>query len=533
MNEDLYYFDEESADRVCRFFEKFLHHWKGEHAGKLFQLLEWERYILRQVFGWKRKKDGTRRYRFAYIECPRKTGKSFFASGIALYLTCADNEPGAEVYSMACTTSQASITFENAKQMVSASPPLSKRIIPRRWHLEHPASKSTYKALSGERTGKHGLSVHGLIADEIHEYGPSEREVFSAMQTSMGHRRQPLTVCITTAGHGGDQTLCRELHEKAVQYLTGQVKPGDAEYDDTFFPVIHAADPNDDWQAEATWHKAIPGLGHTVSLDFIRREAIKAASSPAYLNEFLRLYLNVWTEQATRWLDLDLWDSRTGNVDLEALAGQPVICGLDTSQSYDLTAVVLIFPTADTWLVYPYLYAPRDTINRRSRDEGLHYRTWADAGHLIETPGSTTDFDRIEAQIIELASKYQILEVAYDPYNATSLVNHLEQAGITTVPVYQQYKEMSPAAKEIERRLVNGNILIHKNPVMRYCASNVEVESDKHGNIRPVKPQAKGKYAGTKQFCIDGIVAMIIAARRASLMDEPQTFDVTSLVSSC
>ncbi len=435
---------------------------------------------------------------------------------------------------MACTTEQAGFAFENAKAMAERFPSrkLRQAVQVKRWHIEHGPSKSKYKALSGKAKGKHGSNCHAVIADEVHEYGPAEREIFAALRTSMGHRQQPMTICITTAGYGGAQTLCKELHDKAVKYLTGQVQPGDSGYDDQFYPLIFAAPPDAPWDSEETWARAIPGLGETVSLSFMRAECVKAKESPAAENDFRRLYLCQWTSQSTRWFSLDTYDARTGPVDLEALAGQPCYVGIDLSNSFDLTAIALIFPQPEKWLVHVRCYCPADTVERRSRDEGLHYRQWADAGHLIATEGSTTDFDRIERDLIDLAGKFEVKELAYDPWNATSLINHLESAGIIAVPVYQQSKDMPIASKEFERRLVNGGILIDANPVTRFCAANVEVERDRHQNIRPKKPMAKGNYAGTKQLSIDAIVAIIIGVRRAMLHDvaAEEPIDVSQLI---
>lgn len=520
MVEDQYYFDEEAADRVCRFFETQLFHWKGEYAGKPFKLLPWQRKILRDVFGTKRKADHTRRYRFVYVEVPRKAGKTFFASGLAVYLTCADNEPGAEVYSAAMNREQSGYTLDNFKQAVYASRLLSKRIRVLQHKCEHPASRSRFKALSGEGKGSHGKNIHGLVIDELHEWvGKNAADLFEALVTSMGSRRQPLTCCITTAGHGGEITICRELHNKAEKYLSGEVKPGAESYDDTFYPVLYSVGKDEPWDDPETWRKANPSLGESVSVDYYRRECVKAKESAAYENTFRRLYLCQWTEQTTRWLSLDKYDACTKAISLDELEGEPCYLGVDLSQSYDLTAVVQVFPRPDGWIVYPHIYCPEDSVAERTREDAIPYSTWVKEGHLIPTPGKTVDYDRIEQDIVALAERFKVVEAAFDPYNAGPMIRHLENAGIEPcLTVDQNFRQMGPPSAELERRIVNGKITFHNNPVLRWAAANVEVKTHE-GQIRPIKPNAKGKYAGTAKYKIDPLVATILGISRAMLRD--------------
>jgi len=510
VDQDKYYFDNQAADRVCRFFETLLVHWKGEYAGQRFKLLPWQRKILRDIFGWKRKSDDLRRYRTVYIEVPRKAGKSFFASGIGLYLLLADNEQGAEVYSAANNTQQASITFDNAKKIISASAELSKRLKICRWHIEHPKSNSVLRCLSGKPKGKMGFSVSGLIFDEMHEQ--PDRELWDALTSSQGARRQPLNIVITTAGYGGDETICRELHNTAVKTLKGESE------DDTFYAAIFAAGAKDAWDDPKTWYKANPSLGVTVPEEFYHQECIKAKETPALENVFRRLYLNQWTEQQTRWLSLGLYDSCVAKFDEKQFDKQPCIVALDLSEIHDITALITIYPQADKWYVVPRLYMPEMQVDKRSKEDGIDYRQWVKDGHIIEIPkAEVIDHDFIVDEVMNLAVTNPIIEFGFDPYNANQITAKLDNAGITTVPVYQSYLAMSTACKEFERRLTTKQIVIQNNPCMRWMAGNVEVESDRHGNIRPVKPKAKGRYHGSNKYKVDGIVATIIGIARAML----------------
>jgi phage terminase large subunit-like protein len=449
---------------------------------------------------------------------PRKAGKTPYASGIALYLTAADGEPGAQVVAAATTREQASVCFRHAKEMVIASKRLQRHLTPKQFTIEHPASRSTFKVLSHEKKGGHGKNLHGLVVDELHEWtSPGSRDFFIALTTSMGSRSQPLTVIITTAGHGDEMTLCREYHNKAEKVLAGESE------DEEFYAAIFAADADGDYADPKQWRKANPSLGVTVSESYLKSEAIKAKEQPSFENEFRRLYLNQWTQTATRWLSLDHWDKCVAPLTYEGLRGGRCVLSLDLSTTYDLTAVNLIyFGDGQPWKVWPNIYCPAATINRRSKDDGVAYQEWQAAGHIIGTTGSkamTIDYERIQQDILRLANENEIVEVAYDPYNANSIISALEDAGLITVPVYQTARNMSSPSKELERRLVTGDIILPDNPALRQAAANVEVATDRHGNIQPVKPSAKGKYAGTAKYKIDPIISLVIGINRCMLLD--------------
>jgi phage terminase large subunit-like protein len=524
-----YYFDQKAAKRVCQFFERFLCHWKGSKAGQPFRLLAWQRQVLSDLFGWKRTADGTRRYRTAYIEVPRKNGKTLFISGILLYLLCGDDEPGAEVYAVANTRAQAGVAFKDCRSMVAASPALSKRLLLKQHTIEHPASNSVLASLSGESVGSHGKNIHGMSMDELHELkSQSGRDLYEALTTSMGARSQPLVIQITTAGNGGDDTICSQQHAKAMRYLSGEIVEGDDAYDDTFYACVYAADPSDDWTDPATWAKANPSLGEAVSEDYLRRECVKAKESPANENSFRRLYLNQWTETTTRWLKLDAFDACVRPVEASEVNGLACFVGTDLSTTYDMTAVVALYVAADgTWLVVPRLYIPRETARRRAREDGTPFPEWAEQGHVIETPGQTIDYAKIEADVRALAAGGRVREVAFDPFNAVRLMGDLDRSGITTVPVQQNFLGMSAACKEVERRMADRTIVFDLNPCLRWMASSVEVEFDRHMNLRPVKPNRRGSYAGTAKYSIDGIVATIVAASRA-MRHDPTTDEADS-----
>ena len=325
--ETTFHYDREEAERAVDFFSRFLTHIKGEWAGRPLKLSPWQAdEVIRPLFGWRRP-DGTRRYRMAYIEVPRKQGKSTLGAGIGLYLTFADGEPGAEIYSAASDRDQAAIVFDLGRQMVEQSPNLLKRSETYRRSIVVPATASSYKVLSAEAYSKHGLNAHGIIFDELH--AQPNRDLWDVLTTSTGARRQPLVVAITTAGWDRN-SICWEQHEYAERVRDGIIE------DPTFLPVLYNAEGLD-WQTPEAWAKACPSLGVTVQPEFLAAECKKAQEIPGFQNTFRRLYLNEWTQQAARWLDMATWDECAGlessDILRDSLRGNRCIAARETKPS--------------------------------------------------------------------------------------------------------------------------------------------------------------------------------------------------------
>lgn len=503
-----FWFDDEAADRAVTFFERFLRHVKGKWAGCKFELQPWQRdEIIRPLFGWKRS-DGTRRYRTAYIEVPRKNGKSTLAAGIALYLLFADGEMGAEVYSAAADRDQAAIVFETAKEMVLSSPALKKRAQVFKRSIVIPATMSSYKVLSADAPTKHGLNAHGIIFDELH--AQPNRELWDVLTTSTGAREQPLVVAITTAGYDRD-SICWEQHEYACKVLKRVIN------DPSFFAYIAAADEQDDWRDPATWRKANPGLGVTVKLEYLEQEARRAVEVPAYQNTFRRLHLNQWTQQAERWLDLAVWDATAGLVVDEDLAGRPCFVGLDLSTTTDMTAMVFLFPPAaegESYTVLPRFFLPGDGLREREQRDHVPYSTWARQGFVKLTEGNVIDYEVVRQQLHRDAERFRVLEVAYDPWNATQIALQLADDGFTMVQVRQGFATLSAPTKELMRLVLAGKLHHGGNPVLRWQADSMVVVQDPAGNIKPAKHKSTGR--------IDGMVATIMALDRAMRHEQPQ-----------
>jgi phage terminase large subunit-like protein len=501
MKRPEFYFDADAADRAAGFFDGFLRHSKGEWAGRPFRLLQWQREkVIRPLFGWKRA-DGMRRYRRAYIEIPRKNGKSTLASGIALYLLFADGEPGAEVYSAAADRDQAAICFEQARAMVEASPALSSRANLYKRAIVVQATRSSYKVLSADAYTKHGLNASGIVFDELH--AQPNRELFDVLVTSTGARRQPMMVMITTAGF--DRTsICWEQHEYARQVLA------DPTIDPSFFAFLAAADEADDWREPTTWAKANPSLGQTISLDYLAEECNRAIQSPAYQNTFRRLHLNQWTSQDERWLDMAAWDACA--LPLPDLTGRVCYAGLDLASTTDIAALCLAFPPVEEdephW-VLPLMFVPSDGLVGKGLRDRVPYDAWVRDGHLVATPGNVIDFGRIRATINELGKRYDIQEITFDRWGATQISQALQDDGFEMVEFGQGFASMSAPTRELMRLVLAGQIGHGGHPVLRWMADNLVVESDAAGNLKPNKRKSRQK--------IDGMVALIMALARATV----------------
>ena len=502
------WFDVAAGKRVVDFFEQFLRHSKGEWAGEPFRLLKWQRDdVIMPLFGWMRP-DGTRRYRTAYIEIPKKNGKSTLCAGISLYGLIGDGEEGAEVYPAAASRDQASIVYREAANMVKGSPELSRvvTLTESTKHMLFDRTRSIYKALSGDAGTNEGLNISHLIMDEMHAQ-PNDL-FWNALMYGGAARRQPLKVIITTAGMDQD-SLCHEYHDKAMQIMEG------IQEDDSFFAYVKTAEwamlragkdeeaRQNVWKDEKVWFEANPSLGHTISLESFREDFQTALASPRLQNAFKRYRLNIWTEQEERWLDMEHWAAcGEAPIDEDSLIGQPCYAGLDLASVSDMCALVLLFPTQGN-IALPYYWVPRAAVHDRTGRGDFSYAQWEEQGHLLVTEGNETDYHFIKAHIHELAERFDIQKIAFDRYNATEIIRDLLDDGFEMIKFGQGTSSMSAPSKDLER-MVNGHRLNHGNhPVLAWNARNATTEENPAGDIKPVKMKGRNK--------IDGIVALIMA----------------------
>ena len=490
------------ADRAVAFINS-LKHTKGVWYGKNFELLPWQDKIVRDIFGTL-KPNGYRQYNTAYIEIPKKQGKSELAAAVALYLTCGDGEYGAEVYGCAADRQQASIVFDVAVEMINQCPALKKRckILASQKRIVYLPLKSFYQVLSAESYTKHGLNVHGVIFDELH--AQPNRALYDVMLTGSGDaRKQPLYFLITTAGTDRN-SICYEVHRKAEDVINGKKN------DPTFYPVIYGIKDDDDWTDEKNWYKANPSLDITVDIDKIRAAFNNAKENPAEENLFRQLRLNQWVKQSIRWMPMDKWNLCSYAVDKERLKGRICYGGLDLSSTTDITAFVLVFPPEDEdgkYEVLPFFWLPEETLELRVRRDHVPYDTWKAKGLIMTTEGNVVHYGFIEKFIEELGTQYNIKEIAYDRWGAVQMVQNLEGMGFTIVPFGQGYKDMSPPSKELMKLVLEKKIAHGGNEVLEWMVDNIYIKTDPAGNIKPDKEKSTEK--------IDGAIALIMALDRA------------------
>lgn len=507
-------FDESRAVRVVEFFRKFLCHSKGEFAGKPFELLDWQRDdLVYPLFGWLRP-DGTRRYRRAYVEIPKKNGKSTFAAGLGLYMLVGDREPGAHVFSAAADREQASIVHGEAIHMVDASPALSARLELNRStkNIHFPQTRSFYRALSSTPASKEGFDGHCCIIDELHIW--RGRELWDALRYMGRARRQSLIFVITTAG-ADMQSVCREQHDYAQGILDGRIT------DDRYFAYIREATKEEIEQRgvddRELWHKANPSMGITINEDDFARDVEEAKQTPTAYSSFLRYSFNVWATAENPWLRLEDWHACGDDFTPDDLVGQSCWAGLDLAKILDITALSLVFRDPDDEDLYRQLcwaWLPEATAEER-RDLAPYY-LWAEQGWLTLTDGDVCDYAAIKAKIKELADTYRIRELAFDPWNAEDTTQQLEaDLGIKRYEFRQTISNFAHPTQEYERLVRSGRLLHNRNPLLTWQAGHVTVKTDNSGNIRPVK-QKHGDHR-----TIDGIVSGIMALDRALVAPKP------------
>lgn len=495
------HYDKKKADRAVTFIEN-LCHTKGKWAGTPFWLLPWQEQLIRDIFGIV-KPDGNRQFRTAFVEICKKVGKSELAAAVALYLLYADNEPSAEVYGAAADRQQASIVFDVAKQMVEMSPALMKRskLMGATKRIVNYSNAGYYQVLSAEVGGKHGFSVSGLVFDEIHTQ--PNRQLYDVLTKGSSDARQnPLHFIITTAGNDR-HSIAYELHTKAVDILEGR------RVDPTFYPVVYGLKDDEDWVDEANWYKVNPSLGYTVDIERLRDAYREAKQNPADEITFKWLRCNMWVSSTVAWIPDAIYMRGNEPIDMDALAGRDCYAGLDLSSTGDITALVLIFPPRDEeekYVLLPYFWIPEETIPRRVKANSVPYDIWEKQDYIMSTEGNVIHYDFIEKFIMDLSEKYHILEIAVDRWNATQMIQNLEGEGFTIVPFGQGFSSMSAPTKEFYRLLMEGRIIHGGNPVLRWMAGNVVIDTDPAGNIKVTKAKSKEK--------IDGIVAAIMALDR-------------------
>lgn len=501
------WFDEEAAQLAMDFYPECLTHIKGPKTGEPFILEPWQQSIIANLFGWKRP-DKTRRYRSLFELVPRKNGKTPFAAGIVLYCLLCDHEGGAEIYSAAADRDQAKLVFGWAKGMARGHEALSARIKPYQNSLVEiiPGSGEDtggfYKPISADAFTKHGYNASLVVVDELH--AQPNRELVDVLETSTAARSQPLMVYITTADYKRD-SICNEKYDLACKVRDNIIE------DMSMLPVIYEASRDDDWTDEAVWKKSNPNLGISVSLDYIKAACQKAKDSPSFENTFKRLHLNIQTEQDVRWLSMEKWDNCKEAMGLDELRGALCYGAMDLATVSDIACYMRLFPLDDGRFFFaPKFYVPEENAWNREKKDRVPYIQWSKQGFITLTPGDVIDYSYIKKDLEEDWATYNMEALAFDRWNFEALRQQFMAAGIPAdkmISFGQGFVSLSSPTKEFEKLVISGKMIHNENPVLRWMASNVSVEIDAAGNIKPSKKKSSEK--------IDGILAGIMALGQA------------------
>jgi phage terminase large subunit-like protein len=492
------WFDVAAAERFREFCRKFLRHTMGSErakAGDPFELLDWQyRDVFAPLLGWKRA-DGRRRFEKAYISTAKKAGKSTILGALAIYLLLTEG-PRAHLYSAAVEREQAAIIFGEAAAMIRASAGLSKLIRAKPSTKTLVAGDSFYRALSSDAGSKEGLNANAVFVDELHAW--RDRALFDALAYAGSARPNALTVIITTAGDDMN-SVWGEEYTRAKRWLAGDY------VDDHYYAVIYEADPADDWTSPATWAKANPSLGHTVTVEKIEAECREAKEIPSAQARFKRYRCNLPVSLEATWLNMTAWDECAGEVDPETLKGRTCYAGLDLASVNDLCALTLLFPEDDgTATVLPIFWLPGDNIDALAKQHKVSYRVWTDTGALRTTEGNVIDYDQIVAQIIELGTTYKIKQLGIDRlFQGQAVETRLMNAGLDVVPIGQGWRSQSLPAKELERLILSRRLRHGGHPILRWNAGNVVAVRDSADNISISKNKSRSK--------IDGIAALLMS----------------------
>ncbi|MEK8132918.1 terminase TerL endonuclease subunit [Paenibacillus filicis] len=508
--------DEQRALEPIEFIQML--HAVDDFYGQPFILLDWQYDILWDVYGTVNDR-GYRQYQYAYLEVPKKNGKTSLIAAVSLYHLFCD-PPGGQIYCCAADRGQAELVYKAACGMIEQEPEFEGvlKILDSRKEIINLETGTVMKVLSAEAFTKHGINPTVVIFDELH--AQPNRDLWDVMTFGAGAaRKEPLWWVITTAGDDPDRgSIGWEQHEYATQLRSGEKE------DPTWYVKIYGipedgldenGDPIDIFD-EKLWFQVNPSLGHTIDIEAVRKEAFAARGKESVERLFRWLRLNQWISlKRTGWQPLTLWDKTQGKWNRSELAGKRCYPGLDLSSTTDITAACYLFPPQEglpDWRIVFEAWIPEDNMKERVRVDKVAYDKWVSKGFLFTTPGDVVDYEFVESSILAANQEFDIHTLGTDPWNSRMLSQRLMRAGVDTVEIGQDMKNMSPAMKLIEQLMKRGLMTHEENPLARWCWGNVVVAVDGNENIKPMKNKSRGR--------IDLIVALINAMATAMLFEE-------------
>lgn len=486
------YFDGKAVDRVVKFIGK-LCHFTGAHAGKPFKLQPWQHFIICSLYGFYRKSDKTRMVRNAWIEVGRKNGKTALVAALTLYHLIADHEQNAQVVLSATSAKQAALCFAMASNFLQPIDRNGKIFRRFRDTIKFDMTSSTLEVVAADASRLDGKNASMFVCDEVHEF--KNGDVYNVLQSSTGMRAQPLGICITTAGFNLSG-WAHDYRGVMLDILNG------SKSDDSTFAVIYTLDAESEADDPEMWVKSNPNLGVTVKREYLESERLKAENNPSLRVNYLTKLMNMWVSSSETWINEKFVRKAQKPWQIEDYAGEIGYIGFDLSAVGDLTAVSLLVPADDGFFYFKnYYFLPAEQL-QTSVNKTL-YRKWHREKHLHVTPGNVVDYDYIFDTVQKLCNSLTIYKIGYDMWNSTSLAVRMTDAGLPIEPFSMSIGSLNRPTKELERLIMSEKVVIHPNPIDRYCFENVVLKRDYNENVRPVKNSYIQK--------IDGVMAMIMA----------------------
>ena len=493
------------ANHAIEFIERYCKHSKGKLGGKPLILEIWQKALVAATFGFVHKIDGTRKHQEVLLVVARKNGKSTLAAAIGLYLQIADGEPGAEVYACATKKDQAKIIWLEAKRMVKKSPVLLKRIKPLVAEMVADYNDSFFKPLGSDSDTLDGLNVHGALLDEIHAW--KDKNLYDVIVDGTTAREQPLIFITTTAGTVRDCVYDLK-YDEAEQVIQGYGDPNGYR-NERMLPLIYELDSRKEWTDPDCWMKPNPGLGTIKKLDQLKAKVEKARKNPLLVKNLLCKDFNVRETVSEAWLTFEQLNNQA-IYDIRQLKPRYGIGGADLSSTTDLTCGTVIFmvPGDETIYVLQMYWLPEDLLESRERDDKITYSIWRDMGLLRTTPGNRVHHKFVTEWFLEVQQEYDIYiyKGGYDGWSANYWVEEMKNnfGAESWEPVIQGKKTLSSPMKNLGADLESKKINYNNNPILKWCLSNVAIETDKNLNIQPCKTKNQRRR-------IDGFASLLDA----------------------
>ncbi|RIO69902.1 terminase large subunit [Staphylococcus borealis] len=499
---DKYVYDSAKALRPIKFIEAFCRHSKGELAGKPLILDLFQKAYISALFGFIDKDTGHRRYTESFFFVGRKNGKTTMLSAIALYMLMADGESGAEVYSVASKRDQANILFDQAHEMIKQSPDLNKNIRKRKSDLYFPHNFSKMQSLGKNSNSLDGLNAHLVVIDELHSI--QDRNLYEVMKQSQSARTQPLLIMITTAGtHRG--TIFDDIYEYACNVVDGNFQ------DDNFLPIMYELDNKGEFKMPDRWQKSNPALGVSKRVEDLERKVARAKNNPSDLTGILTKDFNIREITGSAWLTFEDINNEA-TFDIKDFAGTYAIGGADLSITTDLSCATLLFvdPETEIRYVHQMYWLPHDNLQKRVQEDKIPYDKWHEQGYLRLCSGNTIDYSDITDWFLEMLNEYDItpLWIYYDNYSARYWVDEMEAYGFKMVRTQQGARTLSLPMQNMGADLQKKKINYNNHPILKWCLTNTGIETDRNGNIVPIKNQSpKRRIDGTASL-LDAYVGL-------------------------